>query len=153
MLMFLKANNESAVEPFKDLPRLYREEGTIESVNYDVAFCQMCLETEFLRFSGSPMRESNNFGGIGAVAGSGGEVFFADPRLGVRAHIQHLKAYASTEPLVQELVDPRFRFVRRGVAPLVNDLSGRWDPDPNYGKKILAILRRLYESAGLFKPF
>lgn len=149
MLMFLKANNESATEPYKDLPRYYREEGLIEGVNYDIAFCQMCLETSYLRFPGSLEPEDNNFGGIGSVAGDSGDVSFNDPRIGVRAHIQHLKAYGSTEPLVQEVVDPRFRFVRRGVAPFVSGLSGRWDPDPQYGAKILAILRRLYESAGI----
>lgn len=149
MLMFLKANNESATEPYKDLPRFYREEAAIEGVDHDIAFSQMCLETAFLRFPGSLEPSDHNYGGIGAVAGDSGDISFNSPRIGVRAHIQHLKAYASTEPLVQEVVDPRFRFVRRGVAPLVTQLSGRWDPDRQYGEKILAILRRLYESTGL----
>ena len=149
MLMFLQGNNDSATQTYKDLPRFYREEGGIEGVNHDLAFCQMCLETSYLRFSGSLRPEDNNFGGIGAVSGAEGGITFNDPRLGVRAHIQHLKAYGNTEPLVQEVVDPRFRFVRRGVAPNVTDLSGRWDADPEYGAKIMAILRRLYESAGL----
>ncbi|MEM6520377.1 MAG: N-acetylmuramoyl-L-alanine amidase [Cyanobacteria bacterium P01_C01_bin.70] len=149
LLMFLKSNNESATEPYKDLPRYYREEGQTEGVDHDIAFCQMCLETSFLRFSGSLRPEDNNFGGIGAVESSTGGVSFNDPRIGVRAHIQHLKAYGNTEPLVQEVVDPRFQFVRRGVAPLVKQLSGRWDPDTQYGDKLLAILRRLYESTGI----
>lgn len=148
MLMFLKSNNESATEPYKDLPRFYREEAAIEGVNHDVAFCQMCLETSYLRFPGSLQPENNNFGGIGAINGVS-EISFNDPRIGVRAQVQHLKAYASTEPLVQEIVDPRFRFVRRGIAPLISQLSGRWDADPNYGDKVVAILRRLYESAQL----
>jgi hypothetical protein len=50
---------------------------------------------------------------------------------------------------MQAIVDPRFRFVRRGVAPKVELLSGRWSADPLYGEKVLAILRRLYQSAGL----
>jgi len=149
LLMFLKSNNESATEPYKDLPRFYREEAQIEGVDHDIAFCQMCVETSYLRWTGSLRPEDNNFGGIGATDTSTGGVAFADPRIGVRAHIQHLKAYASTEPLVQEVVDPRFQFVRRGVAPLVTQLSGRWDPDPEYGNKILAIVRRLYESTGI----
>jgi len=50
---------------------------------------------------------------------------------------------------VQAVVDPRFNFVARGVAPLVSLLSGRWAADPQYGDKLLAVLKRLYESAGL----
>jgi hypothetical protein len=148
LLMFLKANNESAPDRYKDLPRFYREEAALEGVNHDIAFCQMCVETSFLRFGGSLDPEDNNFGGIGAVGSSGG-ASFRDPRIGVRAQIQHLKAYASTEPLSQVRVDPRFDFVLRGVAPMVEQLSGRWAEDALYGSRILAILRRLYESAAL----
>ncbi|MEM8806428.1 MAG: N-acetylmuramoyl-L-alanine amidase [Cyanobacteria bacterium P01_G01_bin.38] len=149
LMMFLKANNEGAIKDFPDLPKIYREEGTIEGVNYDIAFSQMCVETDFLRFGSDLQPNDSNFGGIGAIGGSPGGASFSSHRLGVRAQIQHLKAYASTEPLVQELVDPRFRFVNRGVSPLVEQLSGRWAADPDYGKKIMATLRRLYESAGL----
>lgn len=149
LIMFLKANNENALALFPDLPKLYREEATIEGVNYDIAFSQMCVETGFLRF-GSDIRPSqNNFAGLGAVGGASESASFPSARIGVRAHIQHLKAYASLEPLVQEQVDPRFRFVTRGIAPLIQQLSGRWAADPQYGARIEATLRRLYESAGL----
>lgn len=148
--VFLQNNNEAAATQYKDIPGLYRKEATIEGVNYDIAFCQMCVETAYLTFPGESKASQYNFGGIGSVDGSPGGASFPSAVIGVRAHIQHLKAYASTEPLVQTLVDPRFRFVRRGVAPLVSDLSGRWNADLQYGEKILAVLRRLYESAKLF---
>lgn len=149
LMMFLKNNNESALRDFPDLPKIYREEGTIEGVNFDIAFCQMCVETNFLRFGGDVKASQNNFAGIGAIGGNAAGASFPSARIGVRAQIQHLKAYASKEPLVQELVDPRFRFVSRGSAVLVDQLSGRWAADPLYGKKIMAMLRRLYESANL----
>jgi hypothetical protein len=147
--MFLKNNNENALKNFPDLPKLYREEAAIEGVDYDIAFCQMCLDTNFLRFDGLVKASQNNFAGLGAIGGGVSGASFPSARIGVRAQIQHLKAYASLEPLVQEVVDPRFRFVTRGIAPLVEQLSGRWSADPQYGQKILAILRRLYESANL----
>ena len=75
---------------------------------------------------------------------------FADQRTGVRAHIQHLKAYASNAPLFQPVVAPRFHLVARGVAPSLSKLMGRWAIDPLYDRKILALIRRLYESAGIF---
>lgn len=149
MQMFLRANNEKALEQFKDLPTIYREEGTIEGVNYDIAFCQMCVETGFLRFGNDVSPTQNNFAGLGAIGGGAQGASFPSARIGVRAQVQHLKAYASMEPMVQEIVDPRFRFVTRGIAPLITQLSGRWAADLGYGVKLLAMLRRLYESAGL----
>ena len=109
----------------------------------------MCLETSYLRFGGDIQPNQNNFGGLGSVGGSAQVASFPSARIGVRAHIQHLKAYANTEPLSQEVVDPRFNFVTRGIAPLVQMLGGRWIADPLYGAKIVAIVKRLYESAGV----
>lgn len=148
--LFLRNNNENAIVQFPDLPKLYREEATIEGVSHDIAFCQMCLETGFLHFGDDVKSEQNNFAGLGAIGGAPNAASFESARLGVRAHIQHLKAYASLEPLVQELEDPRFRFVTRGIAPSIEQLSGRWSADLEYGNKIMAMLKRLYESAGLF---
>jgi N-acetylmuramoyl-L-alanine amidase len=145
LMMFLRANNPSALTVFPDIAKLYREEARVEGVNYDIAFCQMCLETNFLRFSDNIRPTQNNFGGLATVGGDSESASFASARIGVRAHIQHLKAYASIEPLVQELVDPRFRFVTRGIAPEVDRLGGRWTADLQYGTKIKALVRRLYE--------
>jgi hypothetical protein len=149
LLMFLKANNEAAIDAFSSLPKLYREEGSVEGVNYDIAFAQMCLETHFLQFGGEVLPEQCNFAGLASANPEEAAATFPSQRLGVRAHIQHLKAYASQEPLVYELTDPRFAYVTRGIAPLVGQLSGRWSADPAYGDKIMAILKRLYESADL----
>lgn len=149
LISFLKASNPLALYPFPELVHLYQEEANIEGVNYDIAFCQMCLETEFLRFGGEVKAAQNNFAGLGTLGGAAETACFATPRLGVRAHIQHLKAYASTEPLVQEVIDPRFHFVTRGIAPSVLQLSGRWSDDLQYGNRILALMQRLYEVSGV----
>lgn len=148
MIMFLKSHNPDQFSQFTELPKLYREEATIEGVNADVAFAQMCVETDFLRFGKQVRPDQNNFAGLGGIGDAPEGASFRDARIGVRAQIQHLKAYASTEPLVQESVDPRFQFVRRGVAPQIDQLSGRWSADLRYGRKIQAVLRLLYESAG-----
>lgn len=149
MTVFMESNNKAAVAQYPDLPRLYREEGAKEGVNYDVAFSQMMVETNNLTFGNGVSPDQNNFGGLGSASGGSESASFVSARIGVRAQIQHLKAYASTEPLVEQVVDPRFAMVRRGIAPLVGQLSGRWNADQDYGDKILAMLRRLYESAGL----
>ena len=149
LTIFLRGENENAIDNFAELPKLYREEAATEGISHDIAFCQMCLETNFLRFDDGAPENSNNFAGLGAIGGGSQIANFPSARIGVRAHIQHLKAYASTEPVVREIVDPRFRFVTRGIAPLVGQLGGRWAADLQYGDRILALLRRLYESANI----
>jgi hypothetical protein len=149
LIMFLKTVNEAAVTQYQDLAKLYREEAAIEGVNHDIAFCQMLVETNSLHFGGGLNPVQNNFGGLGSPTGGPEGSSFPTARIGVRAQIQHLKAYGGLEPLIQSQVDPRFQFVRRGVAPLVDQLTGRWNSDPDYGRKILAFMRRLYESAGM----
>ncbi|WP_088891140.1 hormogonium tapered terminus morphoprotein TftA [Leptolyngbya ohadii] len=147
MMMFLKSCNPDALTKFYDVPKLYIDEGRIEGVNHDIAFAQMCLETGYLQFSDSVKPEHHNFAGLGGASVDEIGAKFATPLVGVRAQIQHLKAYACAEPLVQAPADPRFHLVRRGIAPTVGDLSGRWSADPDYGTKILAIVKRLYEFA------
>jgi len=73
---------------------------------------------------------------------------FRDLRLGIRAHIQHLKAYASRKKLHNKLVDPRFRFVKRGSIKNVNGLSGKWAADKRYGTKIRYLMDRMYREKG-----
>ena len=123
----------------------YVEEAAAEGVNHDTAFAQMCLETGFLRYGGLVTPDMNNFCGLGAIGPEETGLIFPDPRTGVRAHIQHLQAYASTEPLNQELVDPRYRYVKRGCAPTIHGLAGTWAADREYSEKIARILNNLYE--------
>lgn len=126
----------------RSVARTYVQESNIEGVNSDVAFCQMCIETNYLRFGGQVEQSQNNFCGLGATDGGGPGESFSSIRLGVRAHIQHLKAYASTKRLNRRTVDPRFDGVKRGSVIMVHDLAGTWATDPQYGIKIA---RKLYE--------
>jgi hypothetical protein len=149
LMMFLRTRNEAGVTLFPELAKLYREEAEIEGINYDLAFCQMCWETNFLKFGGDIKSSQNNFASLGAIGGGPEGATFPSARIGVRAHVQQLKAYATTQPLVQEVVSPRFRFVTRGIAPLFGQLSGRWNIDQNYGSKVLNLVTLLYENSGL----
>jgi hypothetical protein len=144
LLAFMTSLNPDATLPYQDLPSIYREEASIEGVNYDIAFSQMLVETNEL--NDAQKLAQNNFGGIGSATGGPEGSSFPTARIGVRAHIQHLKAYGSTEPLVLPLVDPRFDFVPRGIAPLVPMLTGRWNGEPNYGEDIMSYVRQLYTS-------
>jgi hypothetical protein len=145
---FLRSSNPGTESVFiEDLALFYIEEAAAEGVNHDVAFAQMCLETGFLRFGGLVTQDMNNFCGLGAIGPDQRGERFPSPRIGVRAQIQHLKAYATDEPLRQELVDPRYRWVRYGSAPTIAGLAGTWAADREYAHKLRGILERLYQTA------
>ena len=144
--LFLRQNNPQADPDFVQmLAHIYIDEAAYEGVNHDTAFAQMCLETGFLRYGGLVKPEWNNFCGLGAIGPQQPGEVFPDPRTGVRAHIQHLKAYATDEPLNGTLVDPRYKWVRKGSSPVIEGLSGTWAADKLYSVKINAILQRLYD--------
>jgi hypothetical protein len=144
-------NNNPDTDPLfaEELAVLYLEESAVEGINHDIAFAQMCLETGFLRYGGLVKPEMNNFCGLGALNADHPGESFPSPRIGVRAHIQHLKAYASDEGLNQELVDPRYRWVRYGSSPTVEKLTGTWAADREYGTKLRSILERLRSFTGV----
>lgn len=129
----------------------YVLEASREQINQDVAFAQMLLETNYLQFTGTVQKTQYNFAGIGTVDNNTEGNWFSTEQVGVRAHVQHLKGYATTQPLASDLVDPRYPLLERfgllGTAPMVSTLSGRWAGDPEYGTKILRIMRRMYDFA------
>ncbi len=128
----------------EDFATIYAEEAAAEGVRADVAFCQAMWETGWLRYGGDVSVGQFNFAGLGATGGGAAGASFPDVRTGVRAQIQHLKAYASTQPLNNACVDPRFHLVTRGVAPTVVDLNGRWAvPGDGYGQNILKLVNQM----------
>lgn len=142
---FLSQNTAVDQQKLNRLIRLYRKESAIEGVNADIAFAQMCLETGFLQFGGVVTETMNNFCGLGAINTEQRGIIFETEQLGVRAHIQHLKAYASSAPLNRPCVDPRYRYVNpKGKAPDIRLLTGSWAVDPEYGNKLQDILNRMY---------
>ena len=110
-------------------------------------YAQAMTETGFLQFGGDVDAAQCNFAGMGATGNGVKGNTFEDVRTGLRAQVQHLKAYASSADLVNELVDPRFAYVRRGMAPYVEWLSIQnnpngtgWAYDANYAAKLLSMI-------------
>ncbi len=130
----------------KTFAGLYIKEARAEGINSDVAFAQMCLETGYLSFGNLVVPEMHNYCGLGAMDAAHPGEYFPDEQTGVRAHIQHLQAYATTQdiPLNQELVDPRYNWVHKAkFAEDIYDLAGVWATDKAYGEKINAILNKM----------
>ena len=125
------------------------EESNAEGVRAEVIFAQIMNETGWLQFGGDVSINQFNFGGIGATGNGVPGNSFKDVRTGIRAQVQHLKAYASTEPLKNTCVDPRFNYVSRGCAKFVewlgigdNPTGQGWCAGSGYGAKLKDIMKR-----------
>jgi hypothetical protein len=147
-----------ALVPLRDLVVLFVEEGRAEGVRGDLAFVQSVVETGWFAFAGRVPPSANNFSGFGATDGTTDYGVFPDARTGVRAQIQHLRAYAdptatscTVPPLHNPCVNPRFGFVvPKGKAPTWNQFgSGNWATDPTYAGKILSLYTELLGRSGL----
>ena len=142
-----KTKGASNIESFC---KIYYEEAQAEGIRAEVAFCQAMKETGWLQFGGDVKASQCNFAGIGATGGGVSGASFKDIRTGVRAQMQHLKAYANTLPLNNACVDPRFKYVKRGSAPYVEWLGKNanpngvgWAPAANYGTSIVQMMNKL----------
>ena len=151
MKSYLKKKNPSVPQSVLDMVPLYLSEGEAEGVRGDIAFAQSCLETGNFTFSGSAVTlPQNNFCGLGVTQRGKTGLSFETAQLGIRAQIQHLKAYASTDKLRKARIDPRFRYVTRGCAPYAEWLGQKenpqgkgWAAGEKYGEKILSILKAI----------
>jgi hypothetical protein len=122
----------------------YRQECQEEEIRLSGAYAQMCLETNYLKFSRKVKSWQNNFCGFGAGSRFSSGDSFPDMRTGIRVHVQHLRAYASRRPTHNPCIDSRRRLVRLGSSPRVSGLSMRWaGADPDYGFKICRIMEQL----------
>lgn len=132
----------------RELVAYYYEEGAREGIRPDVAFAQALKETGFFRYGGTVTPDQNNYCGLGTTSTEIKGAYFATSQIGVRAHIQHLLAYASTRRPIRPVVDPRYNLVRNvyGTITLGNwqDLNGRWAvPGDSYGQSILSMFRAI----------
>ena len=124
--------------------QIFYEEAIAENIRPEVAFCQAMKETGFLQFGHDVKPDQCNFAGLGATGNGVAGNSFASVREGIRAQIQHLKAYATTDNLINACVDNRFGYVKRGSAPYVewlgkkeNPTGDGWATGANYGTDIV----------------
>ena len=140
-------------DSIEKLANIFYEEATAEGIDPAIAWCQTMKETNWLRYGGQVKIEQFNFAGIGATDGGASGADFSSygkngVRMGVRAQMQHLKAYAvkgiSKNDLKYECVDPRFKYVNKGSAMYVewlgineNPNGSGWATAPKYGYSIM----------------
>lgn len=146
MSAFVKSKNPNA----KDIDRIAKafiEVGNKYNIRGDIAFCQSIIETGWFKFNdGTAVTpDQHNYCGLGVTSKGVEGHSFDTIEEGVTAQIQHLFAYATKNdlPKGEELVDPRFQYVTRGVAPHWEDLNMKWAMNDNYGQHIMSIYDQL----------
>lgn len=129
--------------------QMYYDEATKEGVDPALAFTQSMKETGFLKFTGQVKIEQFNFAGMGVTDASTNGDSYQNVREGIRAHVQHLKAYAVKNPaFANPVVDKRysswFAANRAGTAPYIewlgkseNPSGFGWATAKGYGYSIL----------------
>ena len=144
---FYKNSDAPTIEAFC---KLYLSESKAEGVKAEVAFVQAMKETNFLKYGGDVDISQYNFAGLGATGDGAAGASFESVKIGIRAQIQHLKAYATTEPLNKACVDSRYSLVTKGCAPYVqwlgineNPTGKGWATDPGYGNDIVKRIAEL----------
>jgi hypothetical protein len=160
MFQFLSENKAGMQGDWVPLINAYLVAGQQEGVRGDGAFCQAIKETNWCKFTGDVKAGQNNFCGLGATGGGNPGLSFPSIDAGVRAHLRHLLAYATTGPLPPDTpqVDPRgLPAAKRGSATTFLTLGGpgKWAPSPDYGVGIETLLARLLaipDTAPLLTP-
>lgn len=143
---YLAKGEASTINQFA---QIVYEEAIAEGVKPEVVFTQCMKETAFLKYGGEVNPNQYNFAGIGATGSVHGATF-ENVRMGIRAQVQHLKAYGSLDKLINQCVDPRFNLVSRGSAKYVewlgkkeNPTGSGWATSKNYGHDIVNMINVL----------
>lgn len=138
---------EGGADSIEEFCRMYYDEASAEGVRAEVAFAQTMKETGFLQYGGDASVEQFNFAGIGTTGNGVPGNSYPDVRTGIRAQIQHLKAYATADALEKECVDDRYSYVKKGSAPYVEWLGQQenpqglgWATGDNYGYDIVSMI-------------
>lgn len=142
----------------EELVEWYWKEAAIEGIRADIALCQAILETGFFRYGGDVSRHQNNFCGLGTTGGGVRGAGFSTPQLGVRAHIQHLLAYAKKDMPKTKIIDPRYKLahdirMERGLITKWSGLNGTWAMGKEYCEKIMAHYVSMGEIKGVPDTF
>ena len=144
--------SEGGADSIETFCQMYYDEATAEGVRPEVAFAQTMKETGFLQYGGDASIEQFNFAGLGTTGNGVPGNSYPDVQTGIRAQIQHLKAYATSDSLNQECVDDRYEYVKKGSAPYVQWLGQQENPEgvgwatgDNYGYDIVGMIEDMVE--------
>ena len=144
IVRYIKEYNPNPPQNVDALIKAYIDEAKVESINWDIAIAQMCYATNYLK--DRQLLNTHNYAGFAAI--NRVPVSYRSMNDGVRAHIQHLKGYATHVLPKGNIVDQRYYILGDilGTVKTLDALFKTWAPAnyQNYGNRINGILRGLY---------
>lgn len=152
--------NPKTEVPILTLAKLFLLAGEVEGVRGDLEFARSCHETGNFAFKGTVTPDQKNFCGHGTVSATVKGSVFPDEFYSVLVQCQHAKAYATAAPLNYTCLDDRYKWVKLGSAPNMEDMGGKWavpgyEPakyasleaaraaNDSYGDKIVKIMNKI----------
>ena len=120
-----------------------------EDVNAYFVLAQQLLETGNLKFENSSVKpEYYNFAGLGATDSKPNPNKFFSNYEGQLAQVQHLKGYATKDPLKEECKDQRFTLLmdKRGTAVNAAELSNKWASNSSYGELLAEMYNQFHNT-------
>lgn len=145
------AIGRGAHKRFVDAAEHYWTYGELMGINPEILYAQAAKETNYGRYTGQVKQEMNNWAGIKILEPIGDNTYdheiFETPEEGVRAHFNHMGIYCGISPIGT----PHARWHKTSTASwagsikYVEDLGGKWAPNPDYGISIIRdYLNKIY---------
>jgi len=138
------AADRNAHQRFIDIADFYWYYGQRFGIRADVMYAQAAHETGYGRYGGVVSPDMNNWAGIkirqgGSCSDINAHERFPNPSEGVRAHFNHMAAYVGIPPIGTP--HGRYHTVMSlswaGTIKTVEELGGKWAPNPDYGRGIV----------------
>ena len=136
----LKKKGAKSIEEFC---KILVTEANAEGVKPEIVYAMTMFETGWLQSTNA--RTKCNFCGLGG--GGSAAVPFSDVRTGLRAQVQHMKLYASKDPLANPAAYEKWastaKYLGRGFAPTVEQLGKRWAGMNDYYDYLESVIDRV----------
>jgi len=154
LMAFMKSRNPRMNPRYSDIATYYMRHGEELGLRWDIAYFQMLVETDSLKYTGDVKPKQNNFAGLGATGNGVRGESFEDVSSGVRAHLEHVLMYSGA--YVENPVAQRTRKVqewrvltkwqRSLPKPITfTHLTRKWSPgDRSYSRDIKTIADVFY---------
>jgi N-acetylmuramoyl-L-alanine amidase/PKD repeat protein len=151
LLKIFKDRNSDELKRAARLAPLYIKYAKLFNLRADIAWAQMCHETNFLEFTGDVKSKQNNFAGLGATGGGNHGCSFDSEKLGVIAHLAHLSWYyfpKDVNKYCTKEYDPRHfgnGHINYTGNTTLGFLNGRWAPGSKYTDKIILFANQIIQ--------